>query len=153
MIAGEREYQVTRARLAEFEAALMQIDGDPTERHPLYQQALRSGIEGEIAVMQTRLREYELLRSGGYTLIEFDSLPDLAELLVQARKSSGVSRQALAAHVGVDEQQIADFEATNYGGASLAQVQAAADALGLMIHERVLYPFAAAAMEPVARPD
>lgn len=152
MIENEQQYQITKNAIERFEAVLAQSVPETTDTHPLLQKAMRDGVASEIEVLKAQVAEYERLRAGGYVVIELDSLLDIPELLIRARAAVDMSGQVLADLLGVDAEQIAIFERTSYATASLAQVQAAAEALGVSIHERVLFPFALASAE-AARPD
>ena len=51
--------------------------------------------------------------------MSFDELP---KALVQARIARGWTQKGLAGRVGLDEQKIEDYEATDYQRASLARI-------------------------------
>jgi hypothetical protein len=67
MIANEREYQTTKAAIRRLKQALAHADERSAERHPLLQQALREGIEGELQLLGEQLAEYEARRVRRHT--------------------------------------------------------------------------------------
>lgn len=142
MIGNDREYRVTNAAIKRFEDALAQLEERSAERHPLLQQALRESIEGELHTLREQVAEYDVLRSGQIAVLEADSLAELPTALIRARIATGLTQKALAARLGLKEQQIQRYEATRYAGASLSRVQAVADALGVRIHEQIILPSA-----------
>lgn len=89
--------------------------------------------------LQRELAEYEALRSGrrrGFSLDSFDALP---RTLIQARIAAGLSQKELAARLGLKEQQIQRYEASEYASASMARVGAVIQALGLHVQEEVSF--------------
>src|SRR4051794_40291341 len=116
MIGNEREYRVTQAAIRRFEEALDGLEEGRAERHPLLQQALRDSVEGELYVLREQVAEYDALRSGRIAVIEVDSLTELPTALIRARIATGLTQKALAARLGMREQQIQRYEATRYAG-------------------------------------
>jgi predicted nucleotidyltransferase/DNA-binding XRE family transcriptional regulator len=74
---------------------------------------------------------------------------DIGSGLVAARKAQDITQRELAARAGVKQPQIARWEATAYGSASLGRVDSVARALGLDI-EVLPFPIAAEAPAPYA---
>ncbi len=142
MIGNEREYRITNAAIGRFEDALDRLEEGSAERHPLLQQALRASMAGEAQTLREQVAEYDALRSGKVAVLETDSLRDLPDALIRARIATGLTQKALAARLGLKEQQVQRYEATRYASANLARLQAVADALGVRIHERIVLPSA-----------
>jgi len=140
MIANERQYQITKLEAERFEQALAQADEKGAHLHPRLRQAMREVMESQLEELRGQLAEYDALRRGKIAVLELHSLRDLPEALIRARIASGLTQKQLAARLGLKEQQIQRYEATRYAGASLARVQAVADALGVKIHGRVMLP-------------
>ena len=78
-------------------------------------------------------RQFEQLRRGGPKQIQIDSLDELPRALVKARIAGGLSQKELAERLGLKEQQIQRYEATDYGSASLTRLKEIAQALGVNI--------------------
>jgi len=136
MITNEVQYHTTKAHLARFEQAIENLEAalpSPAERklHRVQLDALRSQADD----LRTELADFEQLRSGQITTIEADSLAALANALIKARIVRGWSQRNLADKLGIAEQQIQRYEATDYAAASLARLCDIADALNLTIHE------------------
>lgn len=142
MIGNEREYRITTAAIKRFEGALDRLEEGSAERHPLRQQALRDSMAGEVQTLREQVAEYDALRGGQVTVLEADSLRELPDALIRARIATGLTQKALAARLGLKEQQVQRYEATRYASANLARLQAVADALGVRIHERIVLPAA-----------
>jgi ribosome-binding protein aMBF1 (putative translation factor) len=134
MIKNERQYRITKAQADRFDSALSRFARDATidERvHPLLHKAQEEALRSQLADLRAELEEYEALRSGRGPVIELDALEDLPRALIQARIASGWSQKELAHALGLKEQQVQRYEATEYASVSLARVLRVARTLGL----------------------
>lgn len=135
MITNDVQYRSTKAHLRKFEDALANLKSaagkEPTKRQRLEMDALNAQAED----LRAEIREYEGLLSGKVSTFEASSLAGLATLLIKARIARGWSQQRLAEQLGVAEQQIQRYEATEYRSASLARICDVASALGVEIVE------------------
>ena len=86
--------------------------------HQLTQEPQQPGVAGTSARAPRRLREVR----------------EAAQIAV------GISQKELAARLGLKEQQIQRYEATDYASASLARVNAVIRALGLTVREEIRLP-------------
>ena len=138
MIKNERQYKITKSQIAKFEAALDELstrDGANTRLRKLEADALRSQLDE----LRDEVTQFEQLRRGGPTPIQIDSLDELPRALVQARIAGGLSQKELAERLGLKEQQIQRYEATDYGSASLTRLKEIAQALGVNIAGEMTY--------------
>jgi transcriptional regulator with XRE-family HTH domain len=108
--------------------------------HPMLLKAQRDALMSQFADLKIELDEYEELRSGKHAIIEVNSLAELPRSLVKARISSGINQRELADRLGLKEQQIQRYEASDYAGASLARLLEVARVLGLNFHKSVFLP-------------
>src|SRR6266849_1862556 len=113
MIKNERQYRITQARAEEF----------------------RQGI----AQSERERREYDELKSGRRKVLTYGSFDELPKALVQARIARGWTQKDLADRLGLDEQKIQDYEATDYQRASLARIRKIVHALKIEIREEVKF--------------
>ena len=145
VIKNERQYRVTKAQAERFERALdelkaAQADGDSAGResvHPLLRKAEGEALASQLADLRGQVAEYEALASGGQRTFVSDSLDGLAASLIRARIAAGLSQRDLAERLGLKEQQVQRYEATEYSSASLSRVRAVAAALGATVREEV----------------
>jgi HTH-type transcriptional regulator / antitoxin HigA len=135
MITNDVQYRSTKAHLRKFEEALVNLKTaagkEPTKRQRLEMDALNAQAED----LRAEIREYEGLLSGNVSTFEASSLAGLATLLIKARIARGWTQQRLAEQLGVAEQQVQRYEATEYRTASLARICDVASALGVEIVE------------------
>lgn len=132
MIKNERQYRTTKAQAEKIRSAItLAVKRAPQSQvHPLLRKAEQDALRSQLDDLKKELREYEALVSGGKTLAR-TSLDDLPRTLIQARIAAGLSQRDLADRLGLKEQQVQRYEATNYASASLTRVQQVARALGL----------------------
>jgi DNA-binding XRE family transcriptional regulator len=149
VIKNERQYRITKAQAERFAAALSAlvpapegvtgIHPDPVHPfiHPLLRQAEREALESQLGDLQEQMAEYEALASGGQHTFVSDGFDGLASSLIRARIASGLSQRELAERLGLKEQQVQRYEATEYSSASLSRVREVVRALGATVREEV----------------
>jgi ribosome-binding protein aMBF1 (putative translation factor) len=138
MIKNDRQYRITKAQAARFAhtlETLQEHSQQETALHPLLREAELAGLSSQLADLQDQMAEYEALRSGGRSARLPDSLEDLPRALIEARIAAGWSQRELAERLGLKEQQIQRYEATDYASASLERVQSVARALGIGLNQ------------------
>jgi transcriptional regulator with XRE-family HTH domain len=141
MIRNEREYRITKAQakaFAETLAALRQSPA-PADVHPLLAQAEVDAVTSQLEDLREQLREYETLRdeTAQLSVTSFDDLPTA---LIKARIARGINQKELAQKIGVAEQQIQRYEATNYKGASIDRINEIVKALNIRVHKSFYLP-------------
>lgn len=144
MIANERQFEITKEWIARFEKDLAALERPSSKLDPESQQLLRDSAKSMLEDLRDQAADYEVLRDGAQVL-ELHSLLAVPGLLVHARNRMGLTEAELAGRVEWTEEQVRCFEASAYAGASLEQVQAVLDALGIRISERLLVPWRSAA--------
>lgn len=153
MIKNERQYRITRAQSERFYKALYDLDhqkSDAEPEDPLFTKAKRDALESQLTDLQTELREYESLISGNFDFDRLNSLWELPKVLVQARIARGMSQSQLANRLGLKEQQIQRYEATNYASASLSRINEIASVLCLHVDKYALYDDAPLSLQMLA---
>lgn len=141
MITNERQYRITKAQLKRFdEAATAQAsrDRDPGV-DPRIHAAMGASLRSEADELRRQLRAYEQLRAGRVKRRTLRSLKDVPTAIIEARIAGRVTQKGLADRLGVAEQQVQRWEATNYAGVSIERIQDVADALGTQITEQITF--------------
>jgi len=135
MIKNERQYRITRAQAEKFERALAQVRSEDAagEVHPVLREAQADALESQLDDLRAELDEYESLKSGRKKVLKLESFEELPRALVRARIASGLSQRELAEKLGIKEQQVQRYEATDYQSASLARVADVVNTLGLKV--------------------
>ncbi|HMV86437.1 MAG TPA: helix-turn-helix transcriptional regulator [Blastocatellia bacterium] len=125
MIRNARQYRITKAQAEKFRRSLNEFDDSPARHvgiHPKLIKAQREAIASQLESLEQEIQEYEQLQKDRHTLIDIDLVAELPKTLIRARIAAGLSQRELAARLGLKEQQIQRYEATNYESASLKRV-------------------------------
>ena len=146
MIKNERQYRITRAQAARLKKSLEaagkrtgENDEEPLglfasgivrERpaqyggvHPLIAKAQKDAMNSQLADLEGELTEYEALKSGEFDLDALKAVGEIPHMLIKARIAKGLSQKELAQRLGLKEQQIQRYEATEYATASLTRIR------------------------------
>ena len=126
MIKNERQYRITRTQADKFAgaiAALSSQERTDDRIHPLIQQSQVEAMRGQLSDLQEQLAEYDALKTGDRTLPSLSSFLDLPNMLIQRRIAAGLGHKQLAERLGLKEQQIQHYEATDYAGASFSRLK------------------------------
>lgn len=133
MIKNERQYRITKAQAKRFSQTLESLRGrteDP-DVHPLILKAQEDALSSQLADLEGDLQEYESLKEGEFQASELQMVALLPVALVKARIAHGLSQRELAERIGLKEQQIQRYEATDYASASLARIRDVVSALDI----------------------
>jgi ribosome-binding protein aMBF1 (putative translation factor) len=142
MIKNERQYRITKAQAHRFEQALTDLaDGaeDKKQENQILFEAQRSALESQLDDLREELTEYEALTIHGNDeplVFELNSLEALPLALIKARIATKLSQKDLAERLGLKEQQIQRYEATEYASANLARVIEVSQVLGMKLQAR-----------------
>jgi HTH-type transcriptional regulator / antitoxin HipB len=143
MILNERQHGLTQAHLRKFQstaadlAQAVVLADSPNQK--LRAQAHLDAINSQIETLQQELQEYQNLKSGNITKLEFSTLAQLPEALIKARIVRGLTQEQLGALLGLQAQQIQRYESTFYASASLSKILEVQKALQIEIKEEVLF--------------
>jgi len=139
MIKNERQYRVTKAQIGRFQTALKALGSSPGKNvHPLLVRAQREALAAQLQDLRAEAGEYESLQTGKKRVLKLDSFDALPRALVQARIARGLTQKALARKLGVKEQQIQRYEASDYATASFERLKQVVRALEVRIKEEAL---------------
>ena len=124
MIKNERQYWVTRSEMERFERLLTESERNEADDnvHPLIAMARRDASNSRLLDLKADLQEYESLKSGKFNMSDLMIVSALPEMLIKARIARGMSQRDLAERIGLKEQQIQRYEATDYASASLSRI-------------------------------
>ncbi len=138
MITNEVQRRSTEAHLRQFEEALANLEAKHRgKRRAKLAQLEMDAVRSQAEDLRAELDEYDRLRSGEVSTFEASSLEELATLLIKARVARGWTHRQLADELGIAEQQVQRYEATDYRSASLARICDVAAALDVTITERL----------------
>jgi ribosome-binding protein aMBF1 (putative translation factor) len=102
--------------------------------------AQRDALKSQLGDLKAELEEYEALRARRRTVLRAESFEELPRALIQARIAAGLTQKQLADRLGLKEQQIQQYEASEYASASLSRVADVIRALDLKVREEIVLP-------------
>ena len=126
MIKNERQYKFTKAQIGRFERTLAELRSrrpEETDLHPLVAKAQEDAVSGQIVDLKEELQIYESMKAGTFSLEQLEVVSELSNMLIGARIAQGISQKELAERIGLKEQQIQRYEATDYASASLSRIR------------------------------
>ena len=138
MIKNERQYLATMSEVERFERLLAESersDADEDDVHPLIAKARRDASNSMLLDLKADLQEYESLKAGKFDMSGLMIVTILPELLIKARISQGITQRELAERIGLKEQQIQRYEATDYASASFSRIM---DVVAGLVAEKVI---------------
>ena len=134
MIKNERQYRITRNRADEVRRSIAELaNADlPQGLDPGMRELQLDALRSVLADLDAELADYDALQDT--TLFEATGLNQLPVTLIRARIARGLTQRQLAERVGLPEQAVQRYEATDYAGVSFARLVEIADALEVTIH-------------------
>jgi HTH-type transcriptional regulator / antitoxin HipB len=140
MIKNDKQYSVTKKQLHMLEIAIKQLKAIEKEiPDDVFDIRLRA-LESQREELVEDLSVYTSLKDGNLCCIQLTSLEDIYIALIQARIAGNLTQKELADKLGLKEQQIQRYEATNYTTASLPRIKAIADCLGIKFwFEKIIF--------------
>ena len=133
MIKNERQYKITRSRADEVRNTIGELQRTPLPDglHPEMRELQFDALRGTLGDLEAELAEYDALHDATLKATGIEQLPTA---LIRARIACGLTQRQLAERVGLQEQAIQRYEATDYAGVSFARLVEIAEALELTIH-------------------
>jgi DNA-binding XRE family transcriptional regulator len=142
MIKNERQYRITKAQVQKFEQALAELARYPEEKKQenfLLWQVQMSALASQCEDLKAEIAEYEALTTHPADeplVFSLDSIEALPLALIKARIAAKLSQKELAERLGLKEQQIQRYEATEYASANMARVIEVSQALGVKLQSK-----------------
>jgi transcriptional regulator with XRE-family HTH domain len=142
MIKNERQYRVTKAQIRECEQSLEKVQGikAPQGVEPELMKVAQAALASQHEEMRAAVEEYEALQRGEMSLFVAESLSEVPRILIKARIALGLTQRDLAMRLGVKEQQVQRWEATDYENATMDALRQVIKALGVETREELFVP-------------
>ncbi|MFM1843748.1 MAG: hypothetical protein RLZZ490_2491 [Cyanobacteriota bacterium] len=143
MIANERQYRITKAKLKEFEDALAELKSlsIPEDINEKLDFELDLGaLSSQIEEFKEDLNEYDQLHQNRIDRLALNTFENLPQALVKARIARGLTQEKLAERLNVKPQQVQRDEANLYAGASFSKLLAVQKALNVEFKGEMTLP-------------
>ncbi len=129
MIKNERQYKVAKDQMAKLKAALDASINTTMEMPREIYEVMIAGIQSQIEEVESKIAEFESLSKA--SKLSATSIKDFGQLLIKARIARGYTQAELAGKINRTQQQIQQYEATDYNSANLSKLFEVAQALGI----------------------
>jgi Zn-dependent peptidase ImmA (M78 family)/transcriptional regulator with XRE-family HTH domain len=123
MIKNDRQYATAKSHVSRLRDLRQNIAEDRQRAQSEMGLFELQTLHGELQQLGEELAEYEALKSGAIDIGRLSNVDELPRLLIKARIAGGYSQKDLADKLGLKEQQIQRYEASDYAGASLGRLQ------------------------------
>jgi transcriptional regulator with XRE-family HTH domain len=142
MIKNDRQYRLSKAQIRLFESAIAELSTQriPSGLERKLSEIQLKALESQLQELNSEVQEYEALKAGKVTIFEANSLDELPTLLVKARIARSITHKELAGRLNIKEQQVQRWESNDFSGASIENLKAIADALGVAFTQKLFVP-------------
>ncbi|RYG12557.1 MAG: XRE family transcriptional regulator [Chitinophagaceae bacterium] len=120
-------------RLQELKKLREEFDSEHQNKEDLNYVLGINTFNGLIEELEDQLFVYNNLVNGHFNTLQAKTLEEIPDVLIAARIAQKISHKQLAELLGLKEQQIQRYEATDYEGASWTRIVEVAEALGITI--------------------
>lgn len=129
MIKNQKQAAITKARLAELINTRALFEAQETDKTTAKYRLGINSMTSLIDELQSEINVYAGLVNGSFHLLQAKSLADVPNVLIAARLAQKMTHKDLGELVGLKEQQIQRYEATDYETASWPRIVEIAMAL------------------------
>jgi DNA-binding XRE family transcriptional regulator len=142
MIKNNQQYQHSLDWLQRFEQSVAELDSNENlKAEPVRWQLHRDSYQSQVNQLKEEIAEYERLMNCDQDQpiqIKVESLNKLPDALIKARIASKMSQDELADLLGIDQQQVQQYEDTDYQCASFVEILQVSTALGVEFETAVM---------------
>jgi HTH-type transcriptional regulator / antitoxin HipB len=131
MIKNQKQAGITKDRLAELKKAKEIFEEQNKDKTTAKYRLGVNSMNSLINELENEMQIYEGLVKGEFNILQAKSINELPNVLIAARLAQNMSHKELGELVGLKEQQIQRYEATDYETASLPRIIEISMALNL----------------------
>jgi DNA-binding Xre family transcriptional regulator len=135
MIKNEKQYNITRKKLQEFNESILKKQSSPTPL-PAKERLILVSLQLMQEQFVNEIEAYERLRSNRDDFLEERRIDELPDLLIEFKIHSRMTQKEFSQKVGMKEQQLQRYEAENFQGISFKNLLKILHAIGLEVTVR-----------------
>ncbi|SDI28252.1 helix-turn-helix domain-containing protein [Mucilaginibacter sp. P25] len=140
MIKNQKQAALTKEKLKVLEKDRIAFMADAKNKTSAELILGLNSFDALIDDMKAELHEFDELTKGNLHIISAKCLDDIHKLLIGARIAQKITHRELADRIGIQEQQIQRYEATDYESANLARLREVALALQIRCYfEKIIF--------------
>lgn len=133
MIKNQKQAGITKSKLAELKIAKDTLESKKETYNPIEYELAENAINGLIEDLEDQIQTYEALVNGNFHCLKPKNIEDIPNVLIAARLSQKISQKELADILGIKEQQVQRYEASDFESASWIRIVDFATALNLQL--------------------
>lgn len=133
MIKNQKQAGITKIKLAELSEAKKELESRKAKCEPIEYELAENSINGLIEDLENQIKTYEALVNGNFHCLKPKNIEDIPNIIIAARLSQKISQKELAEILGIQEQQVQRYEASDFESASWIRIVEFANALNLQL--------------------
>lgn len=139
MIKNQKQAGITKSKLTELRKAKSEFESKREDYSHLENELTENALNSLIEDLENQIQTYESLVAGNFHCLKPKNLDDIPNIFIAARLSQKKSQKELADIIGIKEQQVQRYEASDFEGASWSRIIEFASALNLQLFfERII---------------
>ncbi len=133
MIKNQKQAGFTKSKLVELKIAKESLESSKTLYDPIEYGLSENAIIGLIEDLEDQILTYDALVGGNFHSLKPKNIEDIPNILIAARLSQKISQKELADIMGIKEQQVQRYEASDFESAAWIRIVEFATALNLQL--------------------
>jgi len=133
MIKNQKQAGINKSKLAELNTAKEELKSRKAKYDPIEYELAENSFNGLIEDLENQIQTYEALVGGNFHCLKPKNIEDIPNILIAARLSQKISQKELAEILGIQEQQVQRYEASDFESASWIRIVEFASALNLQL--------------------
>lgn len=117
MIGNEKQYKVSKKRLADVQLKINEISSDTTQG-ALRNKLILASLNNQLSGLKKEITQYESLKRKKQIRVAARPLAQLPQLITEYKIASGLTQKELSKKLGMKEQQLQRYEASRFKGIS-----------------------------------
>ena len=143
LIKNQNQYEYSQECARRFEAAITALDQDESlkKKDPEGWQLYRDAYQSQLEELKAEIAEYERLINcppNQPIYIQVESMNKLPDALIKAIIAAQMTQQELADILGISEQQVKQYEDTDYQCASFGEILEVSTVLGVEFESAIV---------------
>lgn len=133
MIKNQKQAGITKSKLTELRKAKIEFESKKGDYSPIENELTENALNSLIEDLENQIQTYESLVAGNFHCLKPKNLDDIPNIFIAARLAHKISQKELADIIGIKEQQVQRYEASDFEGASWSRIIEFAIALNLQL--------------------
>jgi transcriptional regulator with XRE-family HTH domain len=134
MIKNQKQAAITKSKLAELLETKKELEGKRADYSPLEYELAENSFNSLINELEEQIIDYDCLVNGNFNCLKPKNIEDIPNILIAARLAQKMSQKDLGEKLGLNEQQIQRYEATDYESASWTRIVEIIFALNIQLY-------------------